>query len=193
MEQIKVAYIDNYKRTTLPEDYQLFTQILRNLFNLNDKTFSIYHYENEKIIPIVDIYYQQFKQVVKSSNKTLTVYISTENHLSPKLKQLGFPDVLLNSIQNTIDSGVSTFQDYYKASNVTDFVDEMKTMGTTIVDNLGEKLNEVLRFIPKEVKYTKELYLIRTNYKIDRTDKQILQSLTNNEGDIDKSLSDLYL
>jgi hypothetical protein len=206
MDQVKVYYNTEIKRTTIPATYSEFQSRVQNLFNIQEK-FSVYflNEKGEKSL-ISEDNFKAFTESVSNNKSTPKLIIGEPTpeinnySFNETEKKQGLPDYFFNQVQSKIDWGYNNMKTYYETSRLPKVVETVKTETVGFFDKVKQEISETFKVCQSNdnqmyfegMKHLEALKFIRENYDVKKSDKEILESLQKSNGDINLALVSLF-
>ncbi len=201
MDQIKVVFNNQIKRCSLPNNYDFFIINLKKLYEIPEKYSLSYFDPQGKFAFITNNNYEEFKTNVKNSQSTIKVVMKTFTelqHNEESVKEETFIESVFSFIQNNLDNGYYNLKKLYFESKMTEMFENAVNETSKVVYSVHDKLHNTFCFEEKDNqdkhfqdKYFEQLKMIKINYRIKRSDHVILDHLNKNNGDIEKTVTEL--
>jgi len=201
MDQIKVVFNNQIKRSSLPDNYDLFLINLKKLFEIPEKYSLSYFEPKGKFAFITCNTFEEFKINVKNSQSTIKVVVKPlpeQQHKEENVKEETFIESVFSFVQNNLDNGYYNLKKLYFESKVTEMYENAVNETSNVVYSVQDKFFNTFCLEEKDNqdkllhdKYIEQLKMIKINYRIKRSDHVILNSLHKNNGDIEKTVTDL--
>jgi hypothetical protein len=114
----------------------------------------------------------------------------------PETNPAGFPESIFTNIQSNLDYGYKNFKKLYVESKMPEMLENIRSESSKFFLRIKEGFNKMFcsKISEKELQEEKnkeKVNLIRTYYVVQKSDTEILDSLEKNNGDLDKTLTDL--
>jgi len=201
MVQVKIAFNNDIKRTSVSASYEEFIINLRVLFEIPEK-FSAFYFDKSGVkVYITGATYHLFKTTAENTKNTIRVIIGPQLEedyvFFPETNSAGFPESLFFNIQSNLDYGYKNFKKLYMESKMPEMLENIRNESSNFLLRIKDTFNT---FCSKNSdnhekdlreKNKEKLNLIRTYYVIQKSDTEILDSLEKNDGDLDKTITDL--